>query len=354
MPDAIYKQGTINTPTEVAAPLVEFPFINEGDADTCIRTETWEVHKDHYNRASGAILEPGTPGEIGTLQIQTKPTVRDENLYRWQRIYAEPPPPRVTGVRRVAWARPGLGSAVNIAKTFGITTQFQTYGPGNRQSRVAATNLASFFSSGAHATQPGGYGIKADLGASPGFTGTKLAVITLVISERGTVDSPGLIRRYPFTAEIKDATAYAAASHLSGTLTATQVWISPLRAGTNEAWCIGGFGGQYGVNEYRWIESINAVGGLDRAAATVDITATVRTEYYYASSPDKLQLTDNLLAIYDSGGTVTDTINSSTTPSQATWDAWVAEGREIEVEAPQAARWLGNIWQVERLFVKAQ
>lgn len=110
------------------------------------------------------------------------------------------------------------------------------------------------------------------------------------------------------------------------------------------------------------IQNVRLGRSLSREPRGEAVTARIDHEYFYAVNPDADFTATPPFRIYDptekiiGGVTVTngvsDTIKNNTIPDWATYSTWIGK-RWLQAEPSKLNRWMGNIWEITTVWVRA-
>ena len=90
-----------------------------------------------------------------------------------------------------------------------------------------------------------------------------------------------------------------------------------------------------------------------RDSFTQSVVGKVVFSYLYTTDPGAdLTITDQFQPL-DSGSEKVNFVGSDTTPNLLTYEGYVSAGTYIQASETEVSRWMGNIWQMMNLSVKA-
>ena len=89
-----------------------------------------------------------------------------------------------------------------------------------------------------------------------------------------------------------------------------------------------------------------------RATFSKPVVSRVAHDYYYADNPATITLSGAQTYLWN--GFDTQTLNTYTVPTVATYSGWIGTAQEIVAEDSRLVRYAGSIWDRQTRFIKAQ
>lgn len=279
---------------------ISYPFTSEEDYEHIVIRQRYLIIPEFYEPMrldtpfSNQYFDlQNTPPQAQTTFLVEETPLRNAGagLAQFQRVFANIPASRVTA-RRISWVRPGFVGAVTLGSGELSTPQFL----GGDSYAFAMADTSGFYA---------GMKVIGGLTATSGRTGDTifsafLGTVTAVTTGSITIDSR---------------------SYRSLVTNNSRVTILSLRSSTQRP---------------------------GRAPQTVSVTARVEHSYIQTDAPWDIPVTQKF-TIINSDNEETDMISTTTTPSyddyQGFVDAEAGEGPE---------RYMGNIYEIRRILVKAE
>lgn len=305
--------GDLEQPTPNGPAQLVYPFIREGDVTSFIIRQTVRVlgrfykpteprtpfEPERINRDS--ILLPDTNTDVFLIE-ETEPIHIGNQIYEWEQIWGVVPEPRVEP-SLVSWTLPGIESETSEA-TATIT--------GNGYSLNVDTNQ---------------YNIYLNLNDATGFETGDFITFTVSIISYFNLNAFVSQRR---TVQTNIVGVTGNRLFLPYNNTTRFLYVSDPNY------------------LFTFIRNL-----IRRSPRAVTILSSEQIEYLYLESPEQF-IPSPEWTIFGANSTVTDTLTPTTVPSSADYLEYIADGENLQAQAPSMQRWRGNIWEVRTPYVRAQ
>ena len=268
-----------------------FPFIEQGDETTKMYILTYRVNRDYYEKIPLDTVYSEDDSAI--LVDQSSPTDIKGGVVEFTRTYSYVPESRFE-YAGITWAMPGIEKI-------------------------------------------SGYSWTAD--STPEWTGTAWK-----INLTGDVSAIQVGWRLRLGYEVTTSSKISAVKSYPVTVTGksgSDIFIDRLPFGN--------------VTNITSIKITSARRDLTRLPRSVIRVAEWNFEYVNTSDPiEEVPISDAFIIINPSNLEETDTITSSTIPTNSDWQSWVDDRAKIQIEPAQVVRWKGNIYEIKYPMVEVE